>query len=85
MNEAYYPSKKNHIAKMSVKLDEPNTAPKTFWSIISRFLEQKKIPAISPILPDSKLVFDFKIKFELFNSHCCSVYSSQKCNFITTA
>ena len=42
MNEAYYPSKKNHIAKMSVKLDEPNTAPKTFWSIISRFLEQKK-------------------------------------------
>ena len=25
--------------------------------------------ATSPILPDSKLVFNFKIKFELFNSH----------------
>ena len=27
------------------------------------------MPAISPFLPDGKLVFDFKIKFELFNSH----------------
>ena len=27
------------------------------------------MPAISPILADAKLVFDFKIKSELFNSH----------------
>ena len=32
MCEAYYPSKtkEKHIAKMSAKLDKPNTAPKTY-------------------------------------------------------
>ena len=38
MYEAYYSSKiKKHVAKMSAKLDNPSTAPKTYWSIISRF------------------------------------------------
>ena len=54
---------------MSAKLDNPNTAPKTYWSIISRFLNKRKMPAIPPILADGKLVSDFKIKSELFNSH----------------
>ena len=35
-------AKEKHIAKMSAKLDNPNTAPKTYCSIISRFLNRKK-------------------------------------------
>ena len=27
---------------MSAKLDDPNLAPKTYWSIVSRFLNKKK-------------------------------------------
>ena len=54
---------------MSAKLDNPNTAPKTHWSIISRLLNKRKIPTIPPILADGKLVSDFEKKSELFNSH----------------
>ena len=54
---------------MSAKLDNCNTAPKTYWSIISRFLNKRKVPAIPPILADGKLVSDFKTKSELFNFH----------------
>ena len=61
--------KVKYIAKMSAKLDNPNTAPKTYWLIISRFLSERKMVAIQPILADGKLVSDFKIKSELFNSH----------------
>ena len=43
---------------MSAKLGNPNTAPKTYWSIISRFLNKRKMPAISPVLADGKLVSD---------------------------
>ena len=46
-----------------------NQAPKTYWSIISRFLNKRKMPAIPPFLADGKLVSDFKIKSELFNYH----------------
>ena len=50
--------KEKHIAKMSAKLDNPGTAPKTYWSIKRRCLNKRKTPAIRPILAD-----------ELFNSH----------------
>ena len=62
-------AKEKHIAKMSAKLDNSNTAPKTYWSIISRFLNKRKMPAIPPILADGKLVSDLKTKSELFNFH----------------
>ena len=61
--------KEKHIAKMSAKLDNPSIAPKTYWSIIRRFFNKRKMPAIAPVLADGKLVSDFKIKSELFDSH----------------
>ena len=62
-------AKEKHVAKMSTQLDNLKTAPKTYWSIISRFLNRRKMPAIPPILADGKLVSGFKIKTELFNSY----------------
>ena len=62
-------AKEKHIAEMSAKLHNLNTAPKTYWSIISRFLNKRKMPAIPPILADGKLVSDFKIKFKLLDSY----------------
>ena len=54
---------------MSTKLDNPNTAPKTHWSIVRRFFNRRKMPTIPPILVDGKHVSDFKIKTEFFHSH----------------
>ena len=53
-------AKQNNIAKMSSKLDSPDMASKTYWVIINRFLNKKKIPNIPPLLFNNKLVSDFR-------------------------
>ena len=58
-------AKEKHITKMSAKSDNPNAAPKTYWLIISRFLNKRTMPAIPPILADGKLVSDFKKNLNL--------------------
>ena len=50
-------AKQKYIAKMSSKLECPDTAWKTYWSIINRILNKKRY----------KLVWDFHKKAELFN------------------
>ena len=59
----------NHLAKLSSKLGSLDTAPKTYWSIINRFLSNKKIPIIPPVFFYHKLITDFEKKAELFNNH----------------
>ena len=54
---------------MSAKLDSPKTAPKTHWSIISRFFNKSKMQVIPTILSNGKLASDFKIKFKTFSFH----------------
>ena len=70
-------SKSNNIAKISAKLDNPTLVAKTYWSIISRFLNKTKVPTIPPVLVNGKLISDFKINSEHFNSyfvaHCTPV------------
>ena len=56
-------SKNRYIAKMSAKLDNPKSVPK----IINKFLSNKKIPIIPPILVNGELVSDFKQKANIFN------------------
>ena len=53
-------AKDKHLAKLSSKLDNPDTAPKSYWSIINRFLNKKKIPIIPPVLFEGKLISDFE-------------------------
>ena len=62
-------AKQSYIAKMSSKLDCPDTASKTYWSIINRILNKKKITNIPPFLVNNQLVSDFHKKPELFNRH----------------
>ena len=42
-------AKDKHLAKLSSKLDNPDTVPKTYWFIINRFLNNKKISIIPPV------------------------------------
>ena len=55
-------SKDRYIAKMSVKLDNPKSVPKRYWSTINKFLSNKRILIIPPILVNGELVSDFKQK-----------------------
>ena len=62
-------SKERFIAKMSAKLDNPKTVPKTYWSIINKFLSNKNTPIIPSVLVNGELVLDFEQKANLFNNY----------------
>ena len=72
-------SKDRYIAKMGAKLDNPKTVPKTYWSIINKFLSNKKIPIVPLILVNSELVSDFKQKANNhFASQCTPIKNGSK-------
>ena len=52
---------------MSDKLHDPLTAPKTYWSILNHFLNNKKIPAITPLHINGDIIINFSEKADLFN------------------
>ena len=73
-------AKKNYILKMTSKLEDSNTASKTYWSILNRFLYNKKIPAIPPSLVDGNLISDFCEKAKFSNNFFASVCTPIKNN-----
>ena len=72
MHKMNLEAKDKHLTALSSKLDNPATAPKTYWSIINRLLNNKKIPIIPPVLFEGKLISNFEKKAELFNNHFAS-------------
>ena len=52
---------------MSSKLNDPLTAPKTYWSILSRFLNNKEIPTIPPLLVNGDIITNFSERADIFN------------------
>ena len=71
-------SMERFMAKMSAKLDNPKTDPKTYWSIINKFLSNKKTPIIPPVLVNGELVSDFQQKANFFNNYFASQCSTIK-------
>ena len=65
-------AKDKYIVKMSEKLNDPITAPKTYWKIINRFLSNKKIPAIPPLLVNGEIISNFSQKASIFNKFFAS-------------
>ena len=61
-------SKERYYSCLSKKLMEPSTSPKTYWSVLKSFHNNKKIPCIPPIFHENRFVTNFKEKAELFNS-----------------
>ena len=53
---------------MASKLTNVQRNSKTYWSLLNRFLNNKKIPLIPTLFHENKFVTDFKEKAELFNS-----------------
>ena len=71
-------AKGKHLAKLSSKLGNLVRAPKTYWSTINRFLNNKKIPIIPPVFFEDKVISDFKKKAGLFNNNFASQRSLVK-------
>ena len=64
---------------MCEKLNDPVTAPKTYYKKINRFLNNKKIPAMPPLLVYGEIISNFSQKAFLFNNFfCVSMYSITK-------
>ena len=72
-------SKQNYFEKMSKKLNDNHSRPKSYWSLLKIFLIGKKIPCIPPLFHCNKYITDFKEKCELFNS-----FFATQCSVIDT-
>ena len=57
---------------MCGQLNDRITAPKTYWKIISRFLNNKEIPAIPPLLLNGEIISNFSQKASIFNKFFAS-------------
>ena len=75
-------SKDRYLAKMNAKLDNPKSIPKTYWSIINKFLSNRKIPIMPPILVNGELISDLKQKSNISYNHftflCSPIKSGSK-------
>ena len=79
LNISIEESKGKYYTKLSSRLADPLTSPKTYWSILKTFLNNKKIPCIPPLFHENKFIIDFKEKAELFNHffvNQCSLLSN---------
>ena len=63
---------KTATQRMSTKLTEFHKTLKAYWSLLKTFLNNKKIPLVSPLYHQSNFVTNFKIKAKLFNSFFAS-------------
>ena len=75
LNISIKESKEKYYTKLSSTLANSLTSPKTYWSILKTFLNNKKILYIPPLFHENKFITDFKEKAELFN-HFCSLLSN---------
>ena len=60
-------SKQKYYSLLSNRLYDSKKSPKSYWSILKTFLNNKKIPCIPPLLHSGKFIMAFKEKAELFN------------------
>ena len=61
-------SRLKYHERLANKLNDPKTAPKTYRAILKTFVNGSKIPLISSLLVDNKLITDFLDKANLFNN-----------------
>ena len=64
--------KDDYHRQLSDKLNDPKTSAKAYWSILKTLYNGKKIPLISPILVNNKLISNFKEKANHFNAFIAS-------------
>ena len=72
LSEMIQNRKERYFYDLSVKLNNPQTSPKTYWSIIKSCYNGRKIPIIPPLSVNGKIITDFNEKANLFNKYFSS-------------
>ena len=80
LNDIISKSKNEYYNRIAIKLNDPKTSSKAYWSILKSFFGDKKIPVIPPILSNNQYVTDFKAKADLFN-----IYFSNQCSLLNNS
>ena len=75
LSEMIQKQKEKYFYDLSLKLNNPQTSPKIYWSIIKSCYTGRKIPIIPPLSVNAKIITNFKQKAYLFNK-----YFSSQCN-----
>ena len=70
-------TKDSYFTDLGKRLNDPKTGPKTYWSILKRFLNKIKIPTIPPLLVNGTFETDFGRKADIFN-----VFFAKQCSII---
>ena len=68
VNELVSSAKTLYYENLAKKLNNPLLQPKTYWSILKTFYNDKKIPLIPALLIKDKFVTDIKTKADIFNN-----------------
>ena len=75
ISDAIKSSKLKYYEHLANKLNNPKTAPKTYWKILKTFLNDTKIPLIPPLLVgklfSGKNVYE---QVELFNKTLLNIF-----------
>ena len=72
--------RKEYHNHLSMKLINPRTSAKTYWSILKSFYNGSKVPLIPPLLMDNNFVSDFTKRVNLF-SPCIPITNSSVSTF----
>ena len=72
--------KQNYYSRMASKLTNVQRNSKIYWSLLNRFLNNRKTPLIPPLFHEIKFVTDFKEKAEFFNA-----FFAKQCSLIKSS
>ena len=67
--------KNKYYSKVAKELLDLSTSPKTYWSILKTFLNNKKTSVIPLIFHDNRFITEFKQKAKIFNSRFSKQYT----------
>ena len=68
LNQPIEMVKQNYVNKVALRLGDPNTSSKYFWSILKRLLKGKKFPAFFLYFMVINILLTFKKKSQISNS-----------------
>ena len=58
----------NLLVDLALKLSDPMTNAKTYWSFLKTFYNGKKVPIIPPLVINNEIISDFEAKTNHLNN-----------------
>ena len=67
-SDAITKAKNKYLSSLGNKLNNPQTGSKSYWSILNKILQNRKIPLIPPILSNGAFITNVHENINLFNT-----------------